>query len=224
MPGTILVIEDDPDIRKVITYILEDAGYRTLTAETAMNGLITAREAHPDLLLLDLGLPDFDGAEVTRRLRNSQDDVPVIVLSAVDSMERKLTLLNGGADDYLTKPFSPEELLARIKVQLRRGSAPDVITLGPLELHRSERQAMWSGQELALYPKEFELLLALARQPGRVYSREELERDMWNETLPSNSLTVDVHLSNLRSKLRKVGAERVVRTVRGMGYALYTDM
>ncbi|AFZ67041.1 response regulator transcription factor [Deinococcus peraridilitoris] len=223
MPKTILVIEDDPDIRNVVTYTLQDAGYHTLTADNGMSGLITAREQHPDLVLLDLGLPDFDGSEVARRLRSNHDNVPVIVLSAMDSIDRKLNLLDDGANDYLTKPFLPEELLARIKVQLRHRQAPPLQRIGPLAISVDQRQASWNGVEILLSPKEFELLVALARQPGRVYSREELERDVWSNSLQTGSNTVDVHCANLRGKFRAVGANRVVRTVRGLGYALYID-
>ena len=176
-PQRILVIEDDLDIANVLRLDLTDAGFEIEHADTAMTGLIRAREEHPDLILLDLGLPDFDGGDVVQRLRKNST-VPVIVLTARDTVEERVRLLGLGADDYVIKPFHPDELLARIKVQLRqRGS--ESLTLGDLELDPQKRLVRYKAEELRLSPKEFDILALLIRQPGRVYSRQEIGQDIW---------------------------------------------
>lgn len=214
----ILVIEDDYDIANVLRLDLTDAGFEVEHADSAMNGLIKARELQPDLILLDLGLPDFDGRDVVQRLRkNSQ--VPIIVLTARDTVDERVRLLGLGADDYVIKPFHPEELLARIKVQLRqRGS--ESITLGDLQLDAQKRLVSYKGEELHLSPKEFDILALLIRQPGRVYSRQEIGQEIWQGRLPEGSNVVDVHMANLRGKLRDHEGYGLLRTVRGVGYSL----
>lgn len=221
MNQQILLIEDDPDITQVVRYELEQAGYQVVNASDGMTGLTQAREHAPDLVILDLGLPDFDGAEVARRLRKTSS-VPIIILTAMDAVDRKVNLLEAGVDDYITKPFHPEELIARVKVQLRHQQHGEVITIGDLEIHPQKRLSFYKSQEVRLSPKEFDLLTFLARQPGRVYSRAEIEREVWNGELPSNSNVVDVHMANMRAKLRDLDGYGVIRTVRGIGYALKT--
>lgn len=221
MEQRILVIEDNPDISRVVQYELEQAGFEALTAADGISGLTLAREEHPDLVILDLGLPDLDGAEVTRRLRKNSS-MPIIILTAMDALDRKVALLEAGADDYLTKPFYPEELVARVKVQLRHQQHGDVIRVGDLEIHPQKRLCYFKGHEVRLSPREFDLLTFLARQPGRVYSRAEIEREVWSGDLPSNSNVVDVHMANMRSKLRDLDGYGLIRTVRGIGYALKT--
>lgn len=221
MEQRILVIEDNPDINRVVQYELEQAGFGVLAAFDGISGLTLAREQNPDLVILDLGLPDIEGAEVTRRLRKN-GSVPIIILTALDSLERKLALLEAGADDYMTKPFHPEELVARVKVQLRHQQQGDVIRVGELEVYPQKRLAYFKGHEVRLSPREFDLLTFLARQPGRVYSRAEIEREVWSGDLPSNSNVVDVHMANMRSKLRDLDGYGLIRTVRGIGYALKT--
>ncbi|HEX2862957.1 MAG TPA: response regulator transcription factor [Deinococcales bacterium] len=216
---TVLIIEDDTDIAHVVRYELEDAGYRVLSAADGVTGLTTAREANPDLVILDLGLPDLDGAEIARRIRKTSD-IPIIVLTAMDAIDRKVSLLDAGADDYLTKPFHPEELLARVRVQLRHHQGGETVVLGDLEINAEKRICKYAEREVRLSPREFDLLTFLARQPGRVYTREEIERGVWGEDLPSNSNVVDVHMANIRAKLRDVDGYGVIRTVRGIGYAL----
>ena len=217
--STILIIEDDPDITCVIQDALDMAGFTTYTADSGITGLTRARELQPDLVILDLGLPDFNGAEVARRLRKTSS-VPIIVLTALDAVDCKIDLLEAGADDYITKPFHPEELVARVKVQLRHGQHGDVLSIDQLQVHVQKRLATYAGHELRLSPKEFDVLTLLARQPGRVFSREEMRRDVWGDSIPTDSNVIDVHMANLRGKLRECGAYGVIRTVRGIGYAL----
>ncbi|GGR03693.1 response regulator transcription factor [Deinococcus ruber] len=214
----ILIVEDDPDIARLLELDLEGAGYQVSVASSVMTGLIQAREHAPALILLDLGLPDGDGREVLVRLRRSSE-LPVIVLTARDVVGEKVELLELGADDYVVKPFQIEELLARIAVQLRQ-QADDTVLLGELALHPQQRLLSFRGRELPLSPKEFELIQVLMRQPGKVFSRAELNQDVWGGQLPRESNVIDVHLANLRAKLRDVQAYGLLRTVRGYGYAL----
>ncbi|ULH17711.1 response regulator transcription factor (plasmid) [Deinococcus sp. KNUC1210] len=214
----ILIVEDDPDIARLLQLDLEGAGYQVSVANSVMMGLIQAREQVPALILLDLGLPDGDGREVLVRLRRSSE-LPVIVLTARDVVGEKVELLELGADDYVVKPFQIEELLARIAVQLRQ-QADDTVLLGELALHPQQRLLSFRGQELPLSPKEFELVQVMMRQPGKVFSRAELNQDVWAGQLPRESNVIDVHLANLRAKLRDVQAYGLLRTVRGYGYAL----
>ncbi len=218
-PHTVLIIEDDPDITNVISFELEEAGYRVITASDGVLGLTAAREANPDLVILDLGLPNLDGAEIARRIRKTSD-IPMIILTAMDAIDRKVSLLDAGADDYLTKPFHPEELLARVRVQLRHHQGGETIVLGLLEINAEKRICKYNERDVRLSPREFDLVAFLARQPGRVYSREEIERGVWGEELPSNSNVVDVHMANIRAKLRDIDGYGLIRTVRGIGYAL----
>ncbi len=217
--NVILIIEDDQDIQRIVRLELEDAGFKVLVASDGVSGLTLARESSPDLVILDLGLPDLDGAEIARRLRKTSD-TPIIVLTAMDAVSTKVNLLESGADDYLTKPFHPEELVARVKVQLRKSRGGEAVVLGQLEITPDKRLVRYAEREVRLSPREFDLLSFLARQPGRVYSREEIERGVWGEDLPANSNVVDVHMANIRAKLRDVDGYGVIRTVRGIGYAL----
>jgi two-component system alkaline phosphatase synthesis response regulator PhoP len=217
--NTILIIEDNPDISRVVQYELEQAGFRVITAADGVSGLTSAREKAPDLVILDLGLPDLDGTEIARRLRKTSN-VPIIILTAMEALDRKVSLLEAGADDYLTKPFHAEELLARVRVQLRHQQHGETLIVGYLEVQPQKRICCYGGQEVRLSPKEFDLITFLARQPGRVYSRSEIEIEVWNGDLPANSNVVDVHMANIRAKLRDVEGYGLIRTVRGVGYAL----
>ena len=207
-PQRILIIEDDLDIANVLRMDLTDAGFEVDHADSAMNGLIKAREEQPTLILLDLGLPDFDGGDVVQRLRKNSA-VPIIVLTARDTVEEKVRLLGLGAD----------ELLARVKVQLRQRTT-ESLTMGDLTLDPQKRLVTFKGDELRLSPKEFDILALLIRQPGRVYSRHEIGQDIWQGRLPEGSNVVDVHMANLRAKLRDLDGYGLLRTVRGVGYAL----
>jgi two-component system, OmpR family, copper resistance phosphate regulon response regulator CusR len=217
-PHDLLVIEDNPNIATLLQHDLMDAGYTVRVADSVMQGLIQCREQLPDLLLLDLGLPDGHGRDVLTRLRASHD-VPVIVLTALDAVEQKVELLELGADDYVVKPYLLPELLARIGVQLRQ-STPNVLTVGGLEVFPDQRLAVYQDKELPLSPKEFELLAMMMRQPGRVYTRQEFNDQAWGGTLLEGSNVLDVHMANLRAKLRDAELYGLLRTVRGLGFAL----
>ncbi len=215
--GHILTIEDDPDIAALLRLELTDVGYDVLQADTGMTGLLKAREDTPDLILLDLGLPDFDGRQILQRLR-ATSTVRIIVLTARDDLMTKVRLLDLGADDYVTKPFHIDELLARIRLQLRP-NRERILHAGPITLHPVRGVAYHGTTELHLSETEFHLLHALMRRPGVVLSREELNEQVW-QGRPLSSNLIDVHMTNLRNKLRDVNAYHVLRTVRGLGYAI----
>lgn len=215
----ILIVEDDVDILRLLRRELEDVGFEVLTYETGMRGLSAVRETEPDLVILDLGLPDLSGQEIARRVRRT-GDTPILILTAADEVGTKVEMLNAGADDYLAKPFHVEELLARVNVQLRKRTLGAAQKIGDLTIDPARRQVYWSDEEVRLSPREYELLAYLAGQPGRVYSRNEIETNVWGEDLPPSSNVVDVHIANIRGKLRDAGGFGVIRTVRGVGYAL----
>ena len=215
----VLIVEDDLDISRLLQLELEEAGFDVTHCDTGMRGLSAVREGEPDLVVLDLGLPDMNGSEIARRVRKTTE-TPIIILTAKDDVATKVELLNTGADDYLAKPFHADELLARINVQLRRRSLGAVQRIGELTLDASRRQVFWEESEVKLSPREFDLLTYLCSQPGRVYSREEIESNVWGEDLPPSSNVVDVHIANIRGKLRDAGGYGMIRTVRGIGYAV----
>jgi two-component system, OmpR family, alkaline phosphatase synthesis response regulator PhoP len=215
----ILIVEDDVDILRLLRRELEDVGFEVLTYETGMRGLSAVRETEPDLVILDLGLPDLSGQEIARRVRRT-GDTPILILTAADEVGTKVEMLNAGADDYLAKPFHVEELLARVNVQLRKRTLGAAQKIGDLTIDPARRQVYWNDEEVRLSPREYELLAYLAGQPGRVYSRNEIETNVWGEDLPPSSNVVDVHIANIRGKLRDAGGFGVIRTVRGVGYAL----
>ncbi|MGQ9692801.1 MAG: response regulator transcription factor [Thermaceae bacterium] len=215
----ILLIEDDPGIAELLRLELGEAGFSVEWAENGMRGLVQLREKRPDLVILDLGLPDLDGAEVARRIR-ATSDIPILVLTAQDAVDRKVSLLLEGADDYIVKPFHPKELLARVQVQLRNKEGSEVLSVGGLELYPEKRLVRFEGRAIRLSPKEFDLLHLLLSRPGRVFSRQEIEERLWGRPLERDSNLVDVHVANLRTKLREAGAYGYLRTVRGVGYAI----
>lgn len=227
MPGSvrtadrkhIVVVEDDRDIADLLTLELQEAGFSVEAHLTGMRGLAAVRERNPDLVVLDLGLPDLSGAEIARRIRQT-GDTPIIILTAADDLNTKVEMLNAGADDYLAKPFHTEELIARVGVQLRKRNGQAAREIGNLSIDVLRRQVLWGDTEVRLSPREFDLLTYLSSQPGRVYSRQEIELNVWGEELPAASNVVDVHIANIRSKLRDAGGFGVIRTVRGIGYAV----
>lgn len=218
-PKRIVLIEDDADITRLLRLELEDAGFAFDAFERGATGLTAIREDPPDLVILDLGLPDMDGAEIARRIRRT-DELPIVVLTAADTVDRKVALLGDGADDYVAKPFDVSELLARIRVQLRKRSAGEVRRVGDLTVDVLAREVHWREQEVSLSPREFAVLMLLTQQPGRVYARDEIGRAVWGADGNPSSNVVDVHVANLRGKLRDAGAHGTIRTVRGVGYAV----
>lgn len=215
----IVVVEDDSDISRLLKLELEEAGFEVQAYETGMSGLAAVREQKPNLVILDLGLPDLSGAEIARRIRQT-GDTPIIILTAADDVTTKVEMLNAGADDYLAKPFHAQELIARVGVQLRKRNGQSARKIGELSIDVLRRQVLWEETEVRLSPREFDLLIYLSSQPGRVYSRQEIELNVWGEELPPASNVVDVHIANIRSKLRDAGGFGVIRTVRGIGYAV----
>jgi DNA-binding response OmpR family regulator len=220
----VLIVEDDPRIRSLMMRSLTDRDYAVTSATTGMSGLASAVESRPDIVLLDLGLPDVDGLEVLAMLR-AVSQVPVIVTTARDDDPSVVRALDLGADDYVVKPFSADQLEARVRAVLRRSGpaavTPGHVTVGGLALDVRSREASLDGQRLDLSPKEFEVLAYLADRPGQVVTRRELLTEVWQLPYGGPDKTVDVHLSWLRRKLGETAQEpRYLHTVRGVGVKL----
>ncbi len=220
----VLVVDDDAKTVKLVKLYLNRDGYKVITAYDGVEALRLARESHPDLIVLDLMLPGIDGLQICRTLRE-ESDVPIIMLTAKTTDEDKLAGLNLGADDYVTKPFSPRELAARVRTVLRRlpgERGPAEIKQGSLTLNFHRHEASLAGTPLNLTPAEFKLLGTLAREPGRVFSRGEIIDKALGYDFEGFDRTIDVHILNLRRKLKKADAGRSVRieTVYGTGYKL----
>jgi len=223
MERSVLIIEDDPDVVHVARAYLEREGYRVLVEADGEAGVARARADRPDLIILDWMLPKLSGLDVLRRLRH-ESQVPVLFLTARSDEADRVLGLELGADDYLVKPFSPRELVARVTAILRRGARPDLsperLRHGPLELDLQARVVTIHGAEVDVTALEFELLQALAAAPGRVFRRDELIERVWGGGYEGGDRVVDVHVSNLRHKLARAGGDDLIRTVRGVGYAL----
>jgi len=234
-----VVIEDDPDVRALLVELLQQSGFAVTDCSAGADGLRAVRERDPDLVTLDLNLPDLDGIEVCRRLRESSEAYVIMLTARPDEIDR-LVGLETGADDYLTKPFSPRELRARVAAMMRRprrrntaATAPppaasaqdqsEIMRLGELEVDLEGRLAHLSGSELPLTRIEFDLLATLLSGPRRVWPRETLLRTVWGTEWAGDGHLVEVHMGNLR---RKLGDDprngRYIRTVRGVGYRLGT--
>jgi len=214
----LLLIEDNLDLTDLLRTELQDVGYQVSSASSLAQGMAHAHEGLPDLVITDLGLPDGDGEILVTRLRE-KSTIPIIVLSARDDVHEKVRLLDLGANDYVLKPFSFPELLARIAVQLR-GTLTLVLTAGPLEVRLDRHQALLDGQDLQLSQMELALLTLLMRRPGQIFSRAEIVRELWKDQLPQQSNAIDFHFGNLRGKLRQHTPHLFVRNIRGIGYAL----
>ena len=218
---TIFIIDDEPNIVELARLYLEREGFKVLSAGKGRDGLDQIASASPNLVILDVMLPDIDGFEVLKRLRKSSK-VPVLMLSARREDVDKIVGLEMGADDYLTKPFNPHELLARVKAVLRRSQPAtatiEVIEIGQLSIDIERHEATVAGSQIELRAKEFALLLALARQPGIVFSREKLLNQVWGYDYYGDTRTVDVHVNHLRDKLEGSGVD--IETLRGTGYKL----
>jgi DNA-binding response OmpR family regulator len=220
----ILIIEDDDRIRGLLMRSLGELGYAVESASTGMTGLTMAVDARPDLVILDLGLPDVDGTRVLSMLRGVSD-VPVIIASARDDDPSLVNALNAGADDYLVKPYTTAQLEARIRAVMRRTTAgrssPQVLVVGDLEIDVAARRTVLTDRELDLTPREFDLLVHLAEHAGEVVTKRQLLSEVWHQAWGGSDKTVDVHLSWLRRKLGESAAEpRYLTTVRGVGIRL----
>ena len=221
---TVLVVEDDPNVVELVRLYLERDGFRVDTAQDGRRGLELARQSPPQLIVLDLMLPFLDGREVCRQLRR-ESSVPIIMLTALADEADRLAGLDQGADDYVTKPFSPRELAARVRAVLRRSAreteagGPAALEAGPFRLDRQQRTAAAAGAALNLTPTEFRLLSLFLREPGRTFSRDELIDRAFGYDFDGFDRTVDAHISSLRRKLNAApDGARHIQTVYGSGY------
>lgn len=218
-------MEDEPGLADSVRYALDTEGFDVFVAESGVSGLESARVNHPDLVLLDLMLPGMSGLDVCRQIRSSSD-VPIIMLTAKDAESDKVAGLELGADDYMTKPFSMRELIARVRAHLRRAAktgvlseSNEVLRGGSIELDIDAHQARLNGEAVDLRPKEFELLESLMRRKNRLAARHTLIDEVWGPTYFGDTKTLDVHIKRLRQKLEPDPAGPVhILTVRGLGY------
>ncbi|MBW4716864.1 response regulator transcription factor [Saccharothrix obliqua] len=221
----VLLVEDDPVVQAALVHALTDLGHEVRAVGTAVAALREAGTREPDLVILDLGLPDLDGVAALRMLRGVSD-VPVIIATARDGESSVVRSLNAGADDYIVKPFSAEHLAARINALLRRTAGVprldrDLLVVGDLRVDLAQRQVLRAGRMVALSRREFDLLAYLARRPNRVIPRRELFQAVWGQPYLGDDKTIDVHVSWLRSKLGETAAKpRYLHTVRGVGFKL----
>lgn len=219
----VLVIDDEPQIRRLLTLTLESNGFRVLAASGGQEGLVLAAQQRPSAVLLDLGLPDLSGGEVLRRLRE-WSEVPVIILTALDVEAEKVSALDAGADDYVTKPFNTGELLARLRVALRHASrdpAPPVFQAGPLVVDLATRRVTIHGREVTLTVTEYSLLRFFVRHAGKVLTHRMILREVWGPAAESQMHYLRVYVARLRTKLSAGGdAFDLIRTESGVGYRL----
>lgn len=216
----ILVIEDDPDIADFIRRGLIYKNYEVEVAQDGQAGLEAARDRPPDLVLLDLMIPKIDGIEVARRLRTG-GNVPIIILTARDSVSDKIAGLDAGADDYVTKPFQFDELLARVRAALRRKEpSEEVITVGDLQIRPASREVTRGKRAIELTLREFDLLLLLARNAGKVLDRNTIFERVWGYDFDGESDTIKVYVRYLRRKLNLEGETDLIHAIRGVGYML----
>ena len=229
MEKTVLVVEDELSIATLLKYNLEQAGFTVVLAHDGKTGLDYAIERSPDLVLLDLMLPKLDGVEVCKELRRLRINVPIIMLTARDDEFDKVLGLELGADDYMTKPFSPREVIARVKAVLRRFSTSateemsstneSVYTFGALKVYPERFEAFFNDAPLDFTPKEFELLVYLVENKNRVLTRDQLLSAVWNYDFAGDTRIVDVHISHLRDKIEENSRKPLfIKTIRGLGY------
>ena len=224
MARTILVVDDEPTLRETLVEALESEGYRAIPAADGPEALARFRAERPDLVLLDLMLPELSGVEVCRIIR-AESGVPILMLTAKDSEVDKVVGLELGADDYVTKPFSLRELSARIRAIFRRGeqlaaaTPPSAVDLGAIQVDLAGHRVLRDGQVVAMKPKVFELLAFLVRHPGQVFSRDQLLERVWGYDYAGETRTVDVHVHWLRAAIEdEAAAPAFIHTVRGVGY------
>lgn len=222
----ILVVEDDPDINRLLCRILTDGGYDVRPAFSGSEAVLWAEQYEYDLVLLDLMLPGLTGEEFIAQMRRKKT-MPILVLSAKAGLEDRVNVLRLGADDFISKPFDNAEVLARVEAQLRRyrqfsapAEAGEVLRLGDLVLDREAVRVMAGGKDVALTAREFEILALLLSHPKKVYTREQLYENVWGGEYMGDDNTVNVHISNLRSKLGKVSDREYIKTVWGIGFKM----
>ncbi|HBL12946.1 MAG TPA: DNA-binding response regulator [Cyanobacteria bacterium UBA11162] len=222
MTHSILVVEDEVKLAQFIELELKYEGYQVSVANDGLTGLTAARESHPDLVILDWMLPGISGLEICRRLRTTGDKVPIILLTAKDEVSDRVAGLDAGADDYVVKPFSVEELLARVRAHLRRNQEddPNILQFSDLSLNRSTREVYRGYRLIELTAKEFDLLEYLLTHPRQVLTRDQILERVWGYDFMGDSNIIEVYVRYLRLKLEADGEKRLVQTVRGVGYVL----
>ncbi|MFT4082004.1 MAG: response regulator transcription factor [Nocardioides sp.] len=223
-PLRVLVVDDEVNIAELISLALRYEGWEVNAAHTGSKAVSAVREFHPDAIVLDMMLPDFDGMEVLRRVRTTSPDVPVVFLTAKDAVEDRVAGLTAGGDDYVTKPFSLEELVARLRALMRRAGATkmeerSVLRVGDLEMDEDSREVFRGGEEINLTATEFELLRYLMRNPRRVLSKAQILDRVWNYDFGGQANVVELYISYLRKKI-DAGREPMIHTMRGAGYVL----
>lgn len=223
-PLRVLVVDDEVNIAELVSMALRYEGWQVATAHTGAKAVSTAKDFRPDAVVLDVMLPDFDGLEVLRRMRMTDPDLPVVFLTARDAVEDRIAGLTAGGDDYVTKPFSLEELVARLRGLMRRSGAHQVATasllvVGDLTLDEDSREVFRGGAEVTLTATEFELLRFLMRNPRRVLSKAQILDRVWNYDFGGQANVVELYISYLRKKI-DAGREPMIHTMRGAGYVL----
>ncbi len=222
----LLIVDDDPELRRFLASELQAEGYATSEAANGQGALVQIRETPWDLVILDWTLPDFSGVEVCRRLRSSGVTVPVLILTARDDVRERVEALDSGADDFITKPFSIEELLARVRARLRRSglnsptACGETLSLGGLVVTTGSREVSRNGRAIHLTVREYDLLLCLLREPNQVHGREAIIRTVWGEHHFGDDNLLDVYIRYLRKKVEQPGQPTLIQTVRGVGFML----
>lgn len=222
---SVLIVEDEPPLVELISYNLEKAGFQVQIARDGEEALLAVEEHKPDLILLDWMLPYLSGIEICRRIRRNPDtrDLPIILLTARGEEDDRIRGLDAGADDYVVKPFSPSELIARVKAVLRRTRPAfdkDLLTYGDITMDLATHRVSRAAAPVELGPTEFRLLRFMMEHPGRVFSREQLLDSVWGHDVYIEQRTVDVHIRRLRKAMNLPGTDDLIRTVRSAGYAL----
>jgi two-component system phosphate regulon response regulator PhoB len=228
MTATILLVEDEPAQAELLRYNLEKAGFECLVGPNGEEALLLAEEENPDLMILDWMLPDISGIEVCRRLRadGATKGIPVIMLTARGEETDRVRGLESGADDYVVKPYSPNEIIARVKAVLRRARPAldsELLEYDDIVVDLAAHKVRRGNEPIRLGPTEFRLLRVLMERPGRVFSREQLLDRAWGRDVYLQNRTVDVHIRRLRKALNEAGGEDLIRTIRGEGYAIDRD-
>ncbi len=223
-PIRVLTVDDEPSLTELLSMAMRYEGWEVSTANSGNSAVRAARENHPDAIVLDMMLPDFDGLEVMRRIRQDQPDVPVIFLTAKDAVSDRINGLTAGGDDYVTKPFSLEEVIARLRALLRRtgattARADSLLVVGDLSLDEDSHEVTRGGQRISLTATEFELLRYLMRNPKRVLSKAQILDRVWNYDFGGQANVVELYISYLRKKI-DADREPMIHTMRGAGYVL----